>query len=87
MSYYNLVDDGRLNYRDNRDRAAVEVRNLTRRVLNKVNAHIGQECATAELENREVRLDLSQEGIRRLIVDVTMKELGGARATAIESDS
>ena len=85
MSYYNLTPDNVLNYRDARDAAHTQVRNLMRRVNNKVDAHISAEMIQAELEGREVALDLSPDGLRRLILTATVKEFGGGEVAAIDS--
>jgi hypothetical protein len=85
MPYYNEVPERTLNYRDNRDEAHLQVRKIVRRVQNKIDAYIGIELAKAELEGREVDLDLSLEGIKRLVVEVTVKEIGGGQIAALSS--
>jgi hypothetical protein len=85
MPYYNEVPERTLNYRDNRDEAHLQVRKIVRRVQNKIDAYIGIELAKAELEGREVDLDLSLEGIKRLVVEVTVKEIGGGQIAALNS--
>ena len=85
MTYYNEVPERTLNYRDNRDEAHLQVRKIVRRVQNKIDAYIGIELAKAELEGREVDLDLSLEGIKRLVVEVTVKEIGGGQIAALSS--
>lgn len=86
MSYYRRVDSGVLTYRENRDRAAVEIRNITRRISNEVNDFISLEMATAELEGREVAIDLSADGLRQLLMQVAIKQLGGGTVAASDDE-
>lgn len=81
-AYYRRVDSGVLTYRENRDRAAVEIRNIVRRIANEVNDYISLEMLLAEREDREVAIDLSADGLRQLLMQVTIKELGGGVVAA-----
>lgn len=83
MTHYREVSSDVLDYRDDRDTARVQVRNLMRRITNKVDAHISMEHAQAQLEGREITLDMSKEGLQRLIVQVAVKEFGGGTTAAI----
>lgn len=85
MSYYREVSDNVLDYRDNRDRANIELRNILRRVQNKVNARIAIEHDIAEHEGRAIAIDMSPDGIRELIVRTVRRELGGDPVAAIEN--
>ncbi|HYS44596.1 MAG TPA: hypothetical protein VEM32_11525 [Geobacteraceae bacterium] len=83
MSYHIQVNEGTLNYRDNRDRAHTELRNIMRRVSNIVDDHISFELAQAEHEGREADIDLSRDGLKRLIVTTVINQLGGGQVAAI----
>lgn len=85
MTYYTEVADNVLDYRDNRDRARTELRNILRRIQNKVDARVAAECALADAEGRAVALDVSADGLRRLIVSVVSKELSGGSALSIDN--
>ena len=75
-----------LNYADDRDEAFLQVRKVVRRINSDVDAVIKREHALAELEGREVQLDLSLEGVKRLVLKTAIERLGGVSSElAIES--
>lgn len=79
-----MATEAELDYRDDRDEALLQVRKVTRRVNNIVEAHIKAEHAKANAEGRRVEIDLSQEGIRRLVLKTTIDRLGGGQIAAID---
>ena len=76
MKAFNPPSETELNYRDDRDIAHVQVRNVTRRIFAKLDAAISLEHAQAELEGREAQIDTSREGIAKLVIEYTNKTLG-----------
>lgn len=80
------VSNDELNYRDDRDIAFRYVDNFIRRIKNQVDAQIKKEHTDALLEGREVQVDLSRQGVKRMIAEAAVALAGGVQIAIGSSD-
>lgn len=76
--------DAELDYRDDRDVAFKYVDNFVRRIKLHVDSQIKVAHVQAALEGREVSVDLSRDGIKRLIAEAAVRQATGQKMGVAE---
>lgn len=73
MSFYNLVPESTLDYRDDRDRAGLELRMFLRRIKNQVDAQIAYIHEGNQVNASKPRVELEPHEVRQLILEAARR--------------